>query len=346
MQKSEVQVSPLVIDLNTMDYWCWCKYFIDLKRRCSYNCSYCNTLHQTDLSQLELLPELPEHNEPIGLGLLSDFYQPDDSGSTTAVLELLYRKGHPVSILTKSDKIVNDLPVLQKFSKQGKLKATFTIITPHNDLAEKLEGCAPTPYQRLDALGKLAEAGISTGIAITPIIPMVTDDREALALLVKEAKKRGAGWVLFSGFNPVKPFMKDPLWEKTSMLHADRKKLQEHYRDIKKFMLGLLHSQGLPIRIPRVTFNLPEKHYYSYLVSEYLLNISYFYELMENRLEAMRYRRAGLEINNTEYLMQVVKSNTLGFLRGVNPHIEKTVQEIIYQGKSSLYEKLYRKLTS
>ena len=299
MHKTNPRVNPLIIRLQNMDFWYWSQYFIDIYQNCPFRCCYCNTQKYKNLKGYSFVPALPEKKDVIGLGLMCDIYGHDTEGNqkTRNILGLLDKNRYPVNIVTKSDMIINDLDILKQFSRKGHVRVTFTILTLDEKLSQRLEGNAPRPAERLKALNILRREGIDAGVAVTPIIPCVNDDEKELAQLVKASKDMGAGWVLFSGFNPVRSFLQNPVWAESAELHTDKKNLDKHYSRIKKFMIKLLIQEKLPFRIPRITLNAFDRKYHSNLVSEHLFNISYLYELMSRDMEMLRYRRAGYKIN-------------------------------------------------
>jgi DNA repair photolyase len=370
---------PLIVSLPKIDFWYWCRHFVDFSRVCPYGCSYCNTQRRHvrkgsgaapgsptegggtceegppaktgtgTNGELRLLPGLrleeglPQEKEVIGLGLLSEPFRPGEgeSGSVSAALRSLYDAGYPVNIVTKSGLaagISGELEILKRFAKRDFIRITFTILTADEGLSHELEGCSPPPEARFQALAALRREGIPAGVALTPVIPRVNDREEKLADLVKEAKRCGACWFLFSGFDPVRTFLQDPRWKRSAELHEDAEKLGAYYRGLKKTLVGLLADANLPMRIPRITLNMFRQRSSSRLVSEYLFNISYLYELMERDVEMMRYRRAAHELSrNPVSLRSLLADKKLGFVRGVNPEIERVIEEVLYTEKSSLY---------
>lgn len=347
MEIKELSPVPYIMLLKKIDFWYWCRYFIDFFNECPYRCSYCNTKDRKDLRGIDFLSGIPPERETVGLGLLSDLYHPDFRGNrlVTGVLETLYRRGYPVTIITKSDQILENIQILKKLSEKKSVQITLTLLTLDQTVSEQIEGRCPPPQKRLRTLSRLTSEGIPAGIAITPIIPFINDDPNSLRELVQEAKKNGASWVLFSGFNPVPSFLCNPAWKNTAEIHNKPERLEEHYRKIKKYMIKLLLNEGLPMRIPRMYPDHIYRGRSSAVVSEYLFNISYFYELMENHLEAMRYRRAAYTLERlVQPLKSIVSQGKHGYIRGINPEIEKVMEEVLYTGSSSTYLKLQEKL--
>jgi DNA repair photolyase len=328
--------------LGCIDHWYWCRYFVDVYPDCPFRCSYCNTRGRLAVRGIEAVRGLPSTRSTIGVGLISDLYHPEGVHNEAAgqLLQILLDSGHSISIQTKSSSLLGDLELLEEFSRRRAVQITLTVLTPNPELASRLEGLAPSPGERLDVVGRLVDRGIPTGVAITPIIPFLTDGFDELEDLVREAGKRGAGWVLFSGFNPPSARRIASIPELAS-LHLDRELLDKRYREIKAFMIGLLHDAGMPMRIPRLNPNPLASGYHNSLIGEHLFNISYYFELLDNPLQAKRYRRAAHRISDLEYpLKSVVFKKKLGYIKGINPEIEGVILDILSKGSSSFCDEL------
>jgi DNA repair photolyase len=335
--------------LKRMDYWNWCRSFIDFNRECPFGCVYCKTQRTSDYRGLYFTRGLPEAKETIGIGLLSDAYTGIErqDRAVSDVLDFLFQEGFSVHIMTKSDAVVNDLEVLQKLSRKDRVRVTFTILTLRDSLTRQLEGSAPSAVRRLDALSALRRVGVPAGVSISPIIPGINDGRQALEELIGECKKKDARWVVFSGFDMVSSFQKSPLWNRASALHSDGERLKRHYRNLREFLIGTLVREGLPIRIPRAPLEIYRRRHLTQVVSEHLFNISYFFELRENTIGMLRYRRAAYEIENLDLpLKSIASSKKLGYIKGVNPAIEKVIEEVLYTGGSTLHSELQESLVS
>jgi len=78
-------------------------------------------------------------------------------------------------------------------------------------LARSLEPRAPLPAVRLAAVKQLREAGISTGVFASPLLPGITDRDGDLEAVAEAAQKAGAQWftsgVLFLTPSSSKVFM-------------------------------------------------------------------------------------------------------------------------------------------
>jgi DNA repair photolyase len=135
--------------------------------------------------------------EHIAIGAATDPYQPAEKeyGATRAILEkMAEREGLSLSITTKSNRIVNDLDLLKRIAEKSSIFVNMTITTMRPRLARMLEPRAPHPVLRLEAVRKLREAGIATGVFAMPVLPGLTDRRADLDNLAREAHDVDAQW--------------------------------------------------------------------------------------------------------------------------------------------------------
>ena len=134
----------------------------------------------------------------IALGANTDAYQPIERQYrvTRSILEVLARARHPVGIVTKSNLVLRDLDLLAPMAEQGLVKVFVSVTTLDRDIARKMEPRAPTPARRLEAIERLAEAGVPVGVMAAPIIPAVNDaEIEKILSRAHAAGAREAGYV-------------------------------------------------------------------------------------------------------------------------------------------------------
>ncbi|USI72092.1 PA0069 family radical SAM protein [Sphingomonas morindae] len=136
--------------------------------------------------------------KPIAFGTNTDPYQPieRDHRLTRACLELLAETGHPVTITTKSDRVLRDLDLLHAMARQELVSVCLSITSLDPRTARTLEPRAPHPARRLAAVRRLAEAGVPVQVSIAPIVPQITDHEiEALVAAAAAAGARGIGFI-------------------------------------------------------------------------------------------------------------------------------------------------------
>ena len=136
--------------------------------------------------------------QPIAMGTNTDPYQPieRDYRITRSVLEVCLEARHPVTITTKSDRVLRDIDLLAEMAQQKLVAVAVSVTSLDPVLSAKLEPRCPAPAKRLAALGKLVEAGVPVHCSISPIIPAITDEFiEGTIERVAALGVRSVGWI-------------------------------------------------------------------------------------------------------------------------------------------------------
>jgi DNA repair photolyase len=137
--------------------------------------------------------------QTIAMGANTDPYQPIERQYriTRSILETLAKYDHPVGIVTKSNLVVRDLDILGPMAAKGLAKVYLSVTTLDRELARKMEPRAPTPARRLEAIERLAGAGVPVGVMAAPIIPTLNDaEIETILTRAYAAGARAAGYTL------------------------------------------------------------------------------------------------------------------------------------------------------
>ncbi|MGI4879934.1 MAG: PA0069 family radical SAM protein, partial [Janthinobacterium lividum] len=132
---------------------------------------------------------------PLAMGTNTDPYQPIEARYriTRGLLEVLRDFRHPVTITTKSDRVVADLDLLRDLAGDGLVAVFISVTTLDRATARTLEPRAATPGRRVAAIAALAGAGIPTYVSVSPIVPAVTDHEiEVILEAAAAAGARGA----------------------------------------------------------------------------------------------------------------------------------------------------------
>lgn len=135
----------------------------------------------------------------IAMGTNTDPYQPIERRyeTTRRILEVLDRAGHPVGIVTKSVLILRDLDILSRMARRNLVKVALSVTTLDGKLVRTMEPRAATPARRLDALRRLADAGVPTTVMVAPVIPALNDhEMERILDSAAAAGVGEAGYVL------------------------------------------------------------------------------------------------------------------------------------------------------
>ncbi|MEO0418048.1 MAG: PA0069 family radical SAM protein [Pseudomonadota bacterium] len=135
---------------------------------------------------------------PIALGTNTDPYQPieRDYRITRQVLEVCLEARHPVTITTKSDRVVQDADLLEEMARENLVAVAISVTTLDPVLSGKLEPRCAAPTKRIAALEKLVQIGVPTHCSISPIIPAITDEfMEAIVARVAKIRVPSVGWI-------------------------------------------------------------------------------------------------------------------------------------------------------
>ena len=143
--------------------------------------------------------------ETVAFGSATDPYQPAEGRYrlTRACMEVLLEHNTPFSMITRSPMVVRDLDVLSAANAAAGLpvSVTFSIPTLDERIWRTTEPETPPPAQRLRALRRLTDAGITAGVGVAPILPGISDDPRLLADVVRAARQAGAAHLWWNVLN-------------------------------------------------------------------------------------------------------------------------------------------------
>jgi DNA repair photolyase len=184
------------------------QYQINTYKGCEHGCLYCygmNPVRQKVTPYSEWIQASPKPGIPAFLqqdvkGMRSttrekikdifvcsacDSYQPLEIGArlTRKVIATLRLADLPFTILTKSSYVLDDI---NSFKGYDKCRVGFTIITLDDNFRKILEPNASPIQDRIDALIKLKNAGISTYCSVEPIMPDKRSDPIAIIDKLKD----------------------------------------------------------------------------------------------------------------------------------------------------------------
>jgi len=163
----------------------------------------------------------------IAMSGVTDPYQPAERELkiTRSCLQVFADCLNPVSIITKNYLVTRDIDYLKTLAEYNAAHVTLSITTLDRDLARIMEPRTSQPYRRLKAIEELAEAGISTGVNVAPIIPGLTDHE--CANILESARDAG---VVTAGYTVVRlPYGVKDLFSKW---------LEQHFPDRKDKVLN------------------------------------------------------------------------------------------------------------
>ena len=191
------------------------RYTINAYRGCSHACSYCFARPTHDYLGLGLGEDFERklvvkvnavekvrselrsprwRGDLIAMGTNTDPYQRAEGKYhlTRGIVEALGEARNPFSILTKGTLILRDIDVLTKAAQRTEVRCAFSIGTLDEAVYRATEPGAPHPRRRVEAVRKLNDAGIPTGVLVAPILPGLSDRPEQLAEVTAACLEAGA----------------------------------------------------------------------------------------------------------------------------------------------------------
>jgi len=189
-------------------------------RGCEHGCIYCfarpthaylglspgldfetRILFKPDAAKL-LTAELasPKYRpDVVAMGTNTDPYQPVERELkiTRSIIRVLSDFNNPVGIVTKNHLVTRDIDILGDMARRNLAEVFLSVTTLDKDLARDMEPRASAPYRRLDAIRKLADAGVPVGVMTAPMIPGLNDhEMEAILEKAAEAGATRAGFTV------------------------------------------------------------------------------------------------------------------------------------------------------
>lgn len=171
---------------------------MNLYRGCSHGCIYCDSRSacyhmahafediEVKENAIELLKDALTRKRKkcmIGTGSMTDPYIPLEMklGNVRKALELVYEYGFGFTVITKSNRILRDLDLLQKINEKTKCVVQMTLTTCDEDLCRKIEPNVSTTEERFEVLKTLRDCGIPTVVWLSPVLPFINDTEENIS---------------------------------------------------------------------------------------------------------------------------------------------------------------------
>ena len=184
---------------------------MNLYRGCSHGCIYCDSrstcygmehdfedieVKENALELLETALQRKRKKCMIGTGSMTDPYIPAEMKleNLRKSLSLIHEYGFGFTVITKSNRILRDLDLLQKIHARAKCVVQITLTTYDENLCKKLEPNVSTTAERFNVLLRLRDAGIPTVVWLCPILPFINDTEENISGILDyctEAQVRG-----------------------------------------------------------------------------------------------------------------------------------------------------------
>ena len=189
---------------------------MNIYRGCSHGCIYCDSRSRCyqfthpfeDIEVKQNAPELLEAalkkkrtKGMIYTGAMSDPYMhcEEQLRLTRRALEIILKYGFGVAVQTKSDRILQDLDLLDEINRTAKTVVQITLTTYDDKLCSILEPNVCNTKRRIEVLEKMQERGIPTIVWLTPILPFINDNEENITAILNECARVGVKGVIAFG---------------------------------------------------------------------------------------------------------------------------------------------------
>ena len=190
---------------------------MNLYRGCTHGCIYCDSRSECyqfghEFTDIEVKANAPELLEKalrskrkkcmIGTGSMCDPYMPVEETEqlTRKCLELIDSYGFGVTVLTKSDRILRDIDLLESINNKSKCVVQMTLTTYDEDICRVIEPNVCTTRQRYLALKEFQKRGVPTVVWLTPILPFINDNEENLRGIIDLCIDAGIRGIVCFGF--------------------------------------------------------------------------------------------------------------------------------------------------
>lgn len=174
---------------------------MNLYRGCSHGCIYCDSRSkcyhmehdfediEVKENAIELLEHALKHKRKkcmIGTGAMTDPYLPLEAelSNVRKALSLIDQYGFGFTVITKSNRILRDIDLLQKINEQAKCVVQMTLTTYDEELCKKIEPNVSTTRERFQVLTQLRDAGIPTVVWLSPILPFINDTEDNISCIL------------------------------------------------------------------------------------------------------------------------------------------------------------------
>ena len=189
---------------------------MNVYRGCTHGCIYCDSrskcyqfthpfedveVKQNAPALLEAALRSKRRKCMIGTGSMSDPYMhcEEQLRITRKCLEVILQNDFGVAIQTKSDRILQDIDLLEKIHKNAKCVVQMTLTTYDDELCKIIEPNVCNTKRRIEVLEEMQRRGIPTIVWISPILPFINDTLDNLQAILDECVRVGVKGIICFG---------------------------------------------------------------------------------------------------------------------------------------------------
>lgn len=196
-----------ILQKNKSSEWFGNDYNMNLYRGCCHGCIYCDSRSEcyriddfdtvrAKENCIEILrDELRRKVKTgvIGTGAMSDPYNPFEKNErlTEKALMLIDAYDFGVTVVTKSDLITRDIDLYRQIAEHSPVLCKMTVTSADDKLCRVVEPNVSVSSERFQALARMSEAGLKTGITLMPVLPFLEDSEDNILKIVRTAHECG-----------------------------------------------------------------------------------------------------------------------------------------------------------
>ena len=200
-----IVAKSIISGYREINNWFGINYNMNIYKGCNHGCIYCDSRSKcyginnfesvrAKENSLEIIRrelKSKRKNGVVGTGAMSDPYNPFEKrlSLTRSALEIIDNTGFGVAIATKSDLIIRDIDILTRIKKHSPVLCKITITTAEDDLCRKIEPNVVVTSKRFEAVKRLSENDIYTGILLMPILPFINDTEENIVSTLRSNQR-------------------------------------------------------------------------------------------------------------------------------------------------------------
>jgi DNA repair photolyase len=205
------KAKTIISGYDTNNAWFGKNYNMNIYKGCCHGCIYCDSrsecyhienfdevrAKENALALIERDLKSKRKTGVVGTGAMSDPYNPYEKKYmlTRGALQLIDRYGFGVSIATKSDLVARDVDILKKIAIHSPVLVKITITAADDNLCKKIEPNVAVASKRFEAIKKLTDEGIFTGILLMPVLPFIEDNEANIKRIIELAHENGAKFI-------------------------------------------------------------------------------------------------------------------------------------------------------
>ena len=191
-------------------------YGMNIYRGCTHGCIYCDSRSKCyrfthPFEDIEVKRNAPELLEAalrskrkkcmIGTGAMSDPYMhcEEELRLTRRCLEIILKYGFGAAVQTKSDRILQDIDLLEEINKKAKCVVQVTLTTFDDDLCRIIEPNVCNTKRRIEILEEMRKRNVPTIVWLSPILPFINDTEENVEQLLNACVRVGVKGIICFG---------------------------------------------------------------------------------------------------------------------------------------------------